>query len=100
LAPSTQKVRAIFLPMPLAAPVTTTTLLLRCIRSFSHCLARLILGDVSEAGGALADVSSDRGLIPPTSYLKFRPLVAAVPLQVEDRDTFVVSRSLQDIRMA
>jgi hypothetical protein len=30
----------------------------------------------------------------------FVPLIAAVLLQIEDRDAFVVGRSLQDIRMA
>jgi hypothetical protein len=48
--------RAISLPMPLAAPVTTATLLLKFMGSFFHLFCATDLGDMSEAGGALADV--------------------------------------------
>jgi hypothetical protein len=40
----------------LAAPVTTATLLLRFMGSFFHLFCATDLGDMSEAGGALADV--------------------------------------------
>jgi hypothetical protein len=56
LAPARQKMRAISLPMPLAAPVTTATLLLKFMESFFHLFYATDLGDMSEAGGALADV--------------------------------------------
>jgi len=57
------------------------------------------LDDISKARGCLA---SDRPfLTPPSQRLgNFRALVAAVLLQIEDRDAFVVGRSLQDIGMA
>jgi hypothetical protein len=48
--------RAISLPVPLAAPVTTATLLLRFMGNFFHLFCATDLGDMSEAGGALADV--------------------------------------------
>ena len=82
--------------MPLAAP----TSLLRYMESL-FCHHNCLLGDIAEAGGVLADVwgrtvSWFRRLSPS----KFRYLVAAVLLQIEERDPFVVGRSLQDIRMA
>jgi hypothetical protein len=77
-------------------------LLLRCIRSFFHLSCATDFGrhvrSRRRPGGCFR--RTEGFLIPPTSYLKFRPLVAAVLLQIEDRDTFVVGRSLQDIRMA
>jgi hypothetical protein len=49
LAPSRQKVRAISLPMPLAAPVTTATLLLRFMGRFLSFVTTTVFGDIAEA---------------------------------------------------
>src|SRR5882762_8651459 len=48
LAPSRAKVRAISLPMPLAAPVTTATLFLRRMGTFPLILPQVIVDDLTE----------------------------------------------------
>src|SRR6185437_14807905 len=53
LAPSRRKVRAISLPMPLAAPVTTATRFLR--RMMSAPSAQIVVGDLAEAERQVGD---------------------------------------------
>ena len=97
LAPSRLQVRAIS-----AYAARRADLAFEIHGKLLHLSPQLCLGDIAEAGGVLADVwgRSDGLLVPSASASKFRPLVAAVVLQIEDRDAFVVGRSLQDIRMA
>src|SRR5258708_20320035 len=53
LAPSRRKVRAISLPMPLAAPVTRATRLVR--RTVNLLSAQIVVDDLAEAEGEIGD---------------------------------------------